>query len=117
MAENWTPDVNNLQQARISFKLQSRIDITYLLELYEVLMSSIGRVGTVRNCRINISMLIQIVQDHWLTNPCLQNFSEDYAGDRARFFGPIFETSFSWEGLCAVYDVGCFFFLKASFIF
>ena len=73
--------------------------ITYLLDLYEALMSSIGREGTLKNFRNNVCALKEIVINHWGTASCIQDLSADRADDRKAFFEPIFEADFSKDDL------------------
>ena len=71
----------------------------YLLDLYEALMSSIGRAGTVKHCRANIDALKQLVVDHYENTPCIRDLSVDIADERENFFQPIFYANFNEEGL------------------
>ena len=73
--------------------------ITYLLDLYEALMSSIDREGTLKNFRNNVYVLRQLMQDHYLTAPCFKDLSAARAGERAAFFQPIFDSTFNKHDL------------------
>ena len=67
--------------------------ITYLLDLYEVLMSSIDREGTLKNFRNNVSLIKMIVYDHWGTALCIRDLSAALANERAAIFQPIFDNN------------------------
>ena len=73
--------------------------IQYLVDLYEALMSSIDRKGTLKNFRNNVSLLKLIVDDHWGTALCIRDLSAALAYERAVIFKPYFDTAFNMQGL------------------
>ena len=85
--------------ASLMVYIDTRLNILPLLDLYEGLMSSIGREGTLKNFRNNVCALKEIVINHWGTASCIQDLSADRADDRKAFFEPIFEADFSKDDL------------------
>ena len=70
-----------------------------MTQLYEVVMSSIGKTGTFANFRLNSSVMDQIVKNHYMKEICIRDVSEKYLVQRAKLFKPIFYTSFNKTGV------------------
>ena len=77
----------------------SQFNTGYMTQLYEVLMSSIGKTGTFANFRLNASVMDQIVKNHYMKEICIRDVSEKYLVQRAQLFKPIFYTSFNKTGI------------------
>ena len=70
----------------------------FLAILYEKLMNSVGKTGTFKNFQKNIFMIDQIIKNHYDTDRCINDLSDDLAEERAQFFEP-FLICFNKEGL------------------
>ena len=77
----------------------SQLDTSYLSELYEALMASIGKTGTFANFQLNINVMDQVVNNHYVSDNCIRDFSEEFTQQRALLFEPIFRTSFNKTGV------------------
>ena len=77
----------------------SQFDDVYVMNLYEVLMASIGKTGTFANFQLNTSAMDQIVKVHYVDEICLRDFSEQYTKERKIFFEPIFCAAFNKTGI------------------
>ena len=58
----------------------------YLVALYEALMKSVEKKGSLRNFKANIKALEQIVQNYHANNRCIKDLSDEYTGERRLFF-------------------------------
>ena len=64
-------------------------DAGFLAALYEKLMSSLGKTGTLKNFQLNTCLLDQIIKNHYATERCIFDLSDDLAEERAKLFEPI----------------------------
>ena len=89
----------NAQLATLPGPSGQNFNTFYVLDLYEKLMSSLGKTGTFKNFQLNIGMLNHIITNHYATHRCIYDLSDDLAEERAQFFEPMFLSSFNKKGL------------------
>ena len=77
----------------------SQFDTSYLSELYEVLMASINKKGTFENFQLNVSVMDQVVRNHYVGEVCIRDLSARFKKQRAKLFEPIYLTSFNKTGV------------------
>ena len=58
----------------------------YLQKLYEVLLRSIGKVGSNQNFWRNISVVKSICKQNYRTRRCISNLTNQYLTERREFF-------------------------------
>ena len=88
-----------MQQEAMLTPFGSQFDTIFLNRLYEVLMASIDKTGSFENFQNNINVLNQVVQNHYVSDFCIRDFSAQYKEQRAKIFLPIFTSSFNKRGL------------------
>ena len=74
-------------------------DAGFLAALYEKLMSSVGKTGTLKNFQMNTCMLYHIINLHYATERCIFDLSDDLAEERAQFFESMFLVCFNKDDL------------------
>ena len=104
MADTAAAEVNTAegfeaQQKMMFSPFGSSFDSGYMSRLYEVLMASIGKTGSFTNFQLNISIMNQIVQNHYYSDICIRDFSVQFAAQRTNLFEPIFLNSFNKTGV------------------
>ena len=83
------------QQAMMVNPFSSQFNTGYMMQLYEVPMSSIGKTGTFSNFGLNTSVMDQIVKNHYVKEICIRDFSDEFTNQRAKLFQPTFHSSFN----------------------
>ena len=71
----------------------------YLQKLYEVLLRSIGKVGSHQNFWRNISLVKSICNQNYRTRECISNLTDNYLTERGEFFLPHYNLLFDKDGI------------------
>ena len=88
-----------MQQEAMLNPFGTQFDTNFLSRLYESLMASIDKTGSFENYQLNTNVLNQVVQNHYVSDFCIRDFSAQYKAQRAKIFLPIFTSSFNKRGL------------------
>ena len=70
-----------------------------MAKLYESLLRSVGKTGTIENFIKNVSLLKHIIRIHFASNDCMSDLSDAFKAERETYFRPIFEKYFIIDGL------------------
>ena len=71
----------------------------YLQKLYEVLLRSIGKVGSKQNFWRNMSLVKSICIQNYRTRVCISNLTDQYLRERGEFFLPHYNLLFDKFGI------------------
>ena len=71
----------------------------YLQKLYEVLLRSIGKVGSKQNFWRNMSLVKSICNQNYRTRVCISNLTNEYLTERGDFFLPHYNLLFDKYGI------------------
>ena len=71
----------------------------YVAKLYESLLRSVGKTGTIGNFINNVDLLNDIIRKHHASKDCISDLSDTFKAEREKFFRPYFEKCFNMDGL------------------